>query len=253
MASKRNSTSRLSLRGRRMSAYITDAIFETKVFNAFTLVDYRTLTQPERNAYQEILHEALLTTIPEVLCGGPETERLALKMFMGERDVSEAEVINFLAQYRAATNRTTPAQFTGQGIVRFALYSGSNLIGSVLVTSASITARNGNIIEVKLTPSILRTGVNVFNAARTRVTAAWTQDQALLFRYMLNNTFGVADSSIAVKPTLIDPHPRNTLFAALQATIDYDADLAAIMATYIEITTVQGFEGARAYNLYKHI
>jgi len=234
--------------------YITDAIFETKVFNALTLIDYRTLSLVDRNKYVDIVYGVLLTVIPEVLCGGPETERVALKIFMGDRDVSEAEVKTFLAQYRADANtRTTPAQFTGQGIIRFALYNGSNLIGSVLVTQASIVARNGTTIEVKITPSLHRQGVRVFNAAKTAITNGFIQDQASLFRYMLNNTFDVVDSSFVGKPVLIDPHPKNTRFESSLVTIKYDAALAAVMATYPEITTVQGFEGARAYNLYKHI
>lgn len=235
--------------------YISNKIFEPKTFNAFTLKDYRSLTDAEKNKYVSILNAAMRTAIPEILCGGPETELIALdieNVRLGGMD--DDQIVAFLTKYREeAPLRTTVTDFIGAGSVRFALFNGSNLIGSVIITQTSIINRIGSTIEVKITPLLHRTGVRVLNVARTDITAAFIQDQASLIRYVLNNTFSVVDSSFVVKPILVNWHPRNTRFETMTAVINADAALDAIIATYSEITTVPGAEGARPYNLYKHI
>lgn len=235
--------------------WISNRIFETKTFNAFTLKDYRILSEAEQHSYGRIIKAAMITAIPEILCGGPETEHIALAIENIRREGMDAEeTTEFITAYRAASSlRTTAEQFTGDGTVRFALFSGVNLIGSVIITQSSILARNGATIDVKITPLMHRRNVPVLNPSRTAITAAWTNDQASLIRYMLNNTFAVEDSSLIIKPTLVDPHPRNGRFETLQAVVDYDVALTAIMDKFPEITTVVANEGARPYNMFTHV
>jgi len=236
-----------------MPQYLSDKLFQTKVLNAWTLVDYRALNTVQKNTYWSILVEAMKTATPNILCGGSETEHIALAI-QNEIESGIDDPDAFLATYRAESNlRTTDNDFNGVGHIRFALFNNADLIGSVVITQASILDKQGNIVKVKITPLLHRRGVRVFNRARTAITAAWTSDQATLIRYVLNNDFPVEDSSIVARPVLVNPRPRNSRFETWQAIIDYDASMKTIMDTFPEIEAVPAFEGARQTFHYKHV
>ena len=240
-------------KGKKMLKYLSDKLFQTKVLNAWTLVDYRALNTVQKNTYWSILVEAMKTATPNILCGGSETEHIALAI-QNEMESGLDDPAAFLDTYRAESNlRTTDNDFNGVGHIRFALFNNTDLIGSVVITQASILNKQGGVVSVRITPLLHRQGVRVFNRARTAITAAWTSDQATLIRYVLNNDFPVEDSSIVARPVLVNPHPRNGRLENWQAIVNYDAALATIMATFNEITTETAFEGARPYKLYKHV
>lgn len=236
-----------------MSNYITDFTFNPKQYGSLTLVDYRLLTSDLKNKLAAILRTAMLTASSQILCGGPETEQIAIGI-ENERagGLTADEIDAFLEQYRAEQNtRTTVSQFVGNGIVKFALFNGVNLIGSVHICQASILSRNGNTVNVRITPLVHRTGVRVMNAARTAFTAQFIQDQANFARFALNNSFDVMKSPLVVQPVLIDSHPRNSRFETLQAVINFDASYETIMAGFGEIDSINGTEGSRQYKLFK--
>jgi len=233
--------------------YLSEHTFKPKTYNGFTLVDYRLLTKAQRNKMAGILHTAILTATPEILCGGPETESLAVRIQNDIRGGIDAEELDaFMAQYRAEQNtRTTQAQFIGAGVVKFGLFSGTSLIGSVHICQSSVLSRNGDTINIRITPLVHRLGVRIMNPARTAFNAQFIQDQAMFSRFVLNNEFDVMRSPLVVKPILTDSHPRNGRFENMRAVIDFDSAFEAIMATFSEINSINGAEGARAYKLFK--
>ena len=199
----------------------------------------------------------MVTAPPEILCGGSETSFVALEAHAARlgidiSDISDIDVYDFLNNYEATKeNRTTVDKFIGDGIVRFGLFNGETIIGAVHICQAKILNRIDDIVAVGITPLVHRVGVRVFNRTYTSLTQQFLSDQVSLIRYVLNNTFDVYDSPFIVKPVVVDPHPRNITHENSSAVVAYDNAMATAMSAFNEINTVQAFEGARQYNLYK--
>lgn len=236
-----------------MSIYLTDYTVVSVTIAGFTLVDIRLLPDKIQNDVHDITRAALLTVPRNLYCGGVEVEDIALRQAIESGEINPEDEDEFLEQYRAEANtRMSTEEFIGAGILSFGLFSGKDLVGAANIGRVSVLRRVGTEIQVRVTGSLFRRGVRVFNAARTRVTAQFTQDQANFFRGLLNTTFISKDTNITARVVLVDPHMKNSRYATLQATIDYDTALAAQMATFPEIVSLNANEGARVYKVYSH-
>lgn len=254
MASKKNSQSHSSWKG-KMSNYITRFTFKPKTVQNLTLVDYRLLSDVDKSEYHTHMEAGLLSTPSKIYCGGPGIERIALKqeLALNNGEMSEEAVRTFLSDYRALANtRVSAAEFVGKGVVRFGVRNAAGtIIGAVTTAQNSILNVVGDQVRVKTTPVLFRKTIRTFNAALTRITAGWIEDQALLLRFLLNAVLDVNEAALQVRVDIVNSHYNNLFFATNQAIIDYDAALKAIVDTFTDVVAIPAVESnGRAYFQY---
>jgi len=238
-----------------MGIYLVEEKFVSEVVGGFRLVDVRLLPDKVQNDIADIIVASLLT-VPNVLyCGGVEVEKIALRQAIERGDINPEDEDTFLDQYREqASTRMTRTEFIGSGTMQFGVFNNREvLIGVASIARVSVLARVGNEIQVRATGTLFRRNTRVFNTNLNQVTIAFIQDQASFFRGLLNTTFKAVESPITAKVTVLDPHMKNSRYASLQATINYDTSLASLMATYPEIVSSNAQEGARTYKVYSHV
>ena len=75
-----------------MAVYFTKFTFTPKQLTQnIQLVDYRTLSSIQKTNFNELIKSAMLTAIPEILCGGSETEAIAFQIEVQRRIVQGLE------------------------------------------------------------------------------------------------------------------------------------------------------------------